>query len=362
MTLAARIAESLADCEAWSYTSLDAFAAQNMCVCVKADDPVLPKALTQSRVVFVDGVFRRDLSSVDGMPDGFLNPCDSSPNCCAITLSGQTCLAIDPVELLFMNTPQPAPAESETMVKVALGANSRLTLIERHMGAGQTLQARHIAMQIDLSEQSKLIHGKVAQGTDTTLHFSRTKAIVAAGAFYDHFSLIKDGKLTRCEQDVLLQGQMGEARLLGVMLLRGASHGDMTTCVEHSAPCATSRQVCKTVLADKAHGVFQGKILVDKGAQKTDGHQLCRALLLSDKAEMDAKPELEIYADDVKCSHGTTIGDLDDSALFYLMSRGIDLPTARGMLVQAFVGELVDQLPSGPLQTLLQEEVALWLA
>lgn len=362
MTLAARIAESRAEREAWRYTPLDAFAAQEMGACVKADDPVLPEALTQSRLVFVDGVFRRDLSALDLLPEGFLTPCDSGPNCCAITLSGQTCLAIDPVELLFVSTTQPAPAESETTVRIALGANSRLTLIERHLGGGAQLQARHIAMQIDLAEQSKLIHGKIVQGNDATLHFSRTRATVAAGAFYDHFGLIKNGKLTRCEQEVLLQGQMAEARLLGVMLLRGSSHGDIVTRVVHGAPHATSRQICKNVLSDKARGVFQGKILVEKGAQKTDGHQLCRALLLSDKAEMDAKPELEIYADDVKCSHGTTIGDLDENALFYLMSRGIDRQTARGMLVQAFVGELVDQLSAGALQTLLQEEVALWLA
>ncbi len=120
-----------------------------------------------------------------------------------------------------------------------------------------------------------------------------------------------------------MAGELAGAHLTGAALLRGAAHADMVVRVSHDAPHGTSRQIFKNVLDDKARGVFQGKIYVAKDAQKTDGHQLSRALLLSDKAEMDAKPELEIYADDVKCSHGSAIGDLEEQEMFYLRSRGI---------------------------------------
>ena len=362
MSLAALIKESRENREAWHYTKLDAFEGWSLEVCGLGGEVQLPEAVTRHRLVFVDGIFRRELSALDHLPAGFLSPCDVGPNCCAITLSNQICLAIDPVEMLFVATPKATPCENETTIKVSLGANSRLTLIERHVDEGEQPQARHVTMNIDLAVQSKLTHGKIVRGDAHSLHFAKTKVRVEAGAFYDHFGLIAGGRLTRCEAEVALCGKMAEARLLGVMLLRGAEHGDLTSLVAHKSPHTNSRQICKSVLADKARGVFQGKVLVDKGAQKTDGYQLCRALLLSDKAEMNAKPELEIYADDVKCSHGTAVGDLDENALFYLLSRGIPANEARAMLVEAFVKEQTDLIPEGDLKNALQKEVEAWLA
>jgi len=144
------------------------------------------------------------------------------------------------------------------------------------------------------------------------------------------------------------------------MLLCGDDHIDTTTKVVHRAPQGTSRQVYKTVLDDKAHGVFQGKIAVEKGAQKTDGYQLSRALLLSDQAEMDAKPELEIFADDVKCSHGSAIGDLDENALFYLRSRGLNEDQARALLIEGFVSESLEDIKIDAWRDLFQTELKEW--
>jgi Fe-S cluster assembly protein SufD len=149
----------------------------------------------------------------------------------------------------------------------------------------------------------------------------------------------------RNEIDVTLTGENAQAALNGAMMLRGSEHADTTTRINHAAPHGSSRQVYKTVLADKARGVFQGKIYVAEGAQKTDGYQLSRALLLSDQAEMDAKPELEIYADDVKCSHGSTVGDIDDDAMFYLRSRGLPETEARALLIDAFVADVFEDIP-----------------
>lgn len=362
MTLAALIDHSRTQREAWRYTSLAAFADVKAQEAIAPRDITLPELLTLHRLVFVDGVLRRDLSALEALPDGFLSPCDEGPNCCALTLSGQVCLAVDPIELLFWTTAQQAATQSETTIAVTLGENSRLTLIERHGGEGVApVAVRQLRMKIDLAAQSKLIHGKIVGRGAGALHHAHAQIAVAAGAFYDHFSLIASEGLTRCEADVALNGASAEARMLGLMLLRGAAHGDITSLIRHNAPHTDSRQFCKAVLDDKARGVFQGKVLVEKGAQKTDGHQLCRALLLSDRAEMDAKPELEIYADDVKCAHGTSIGDLDETALFYLRSRGIAAQEARAMLVEAFAGELVDQVAVGALQDSIRKEVTAWL-
>jgi Fe-S cluster assembly protein SufD len=173
---------------------------------------------------------------------------------------------------------------------------------------------------------------------------ARTHVVIEEGAYYDNFALIKSGKLVRNEIEAKLVGKLAQCTLNAVMLLRGATHADTTTHILHQAPDGTSRQTCKCVVTDKARGVFQGKITVAEGAQKTDAQQLSRALLLSDQAEMDAKPELKIYADDVKCSHGASIGALDEDALFYLRARGLNENEARALLIRGFAGEILDEI------------------
>lgn len=361
MTVAALIQKSRENKEAWRYTSLAAFAAQAWAAPVAVAALDLPAPLTRHRLVIVDGLFRDDLSARQELPDEFFDRCTEKDNCYALTLWNQTCLAIDPIELLFVNTRQASANEATTKIKIALGQSSRLTLIERHVDVGAAMNARLIEMDIELDAQAKLVHGKMVSGGAGGLHHARALVRVERGAFYDHFALIKDGGLTRCEKEVTLAGELAEARLLSAMLLRGKAQGDVITRVNHAAPHTTSRQMVKAALDGGARGVFQGKAHVEAQAQKTDAYQLCRALLLSDRAEMDAKPELEIYADDVKCSHGAAIGDLDENALFYLLSRGIDPATARAMLVEAFVGEMVDMIQSPDLANAVREEVQQWL-
>jgi Fe-S cluster assembly protein SufD len=363
MTLAALIQESKEQREAWRYTDLSPYAdLKPVPVQMLARVVDLPEALTRQRLVFVDGRYRQDLSCVEGLPEGFIAFCDDNKTRCVLSLSGQMCLAIDPVELLFVSTPQEQANEAALSMEITLGANSRLTLIERHVSLGLgAKRVRNVTMRIDLVEQAKLIHGKIVAESMGSMHFAKTKVSVAQGAFYDHFGVIADGLLSRCATEIVLTGSLAETRLLTLMLLRGCAHGAIDSLVRHEAIDTGSRQICKAVLDDKAQGVFQGKTRVEKDAQKTDGYQLCRALLLSNSAEMDAKPELEIYADDVKCSHGATLGDLDEESLFYLRSRGISEKEARRLLIEAFVADLVEQLPEGALRNAVRKEVAGWL-
>jgi Fe-S cluster assembly protein SufD len=150
------------------------------------------------------------------------------------------------------------------------------------------------------------------------------------------------------------------AHLNGAQLLSDGQHGDCTTFLDHAAPDCASRQTVKTVLAGKSRGVFQGKIHVHQIAQRTDGYQMNQALLLSDQAEIDSKPQLEIYADDVKCSHGATVGELDEEQLFYLRTRGIPSATARSMLIEAFLQEAVDSVEEETARNALATAVAGW--
>ena len=158
-----------------------------------------------------------------------------------------------------------------------------------------------------------------------------------------------------------LDGEGADCRLFGAYMMKDRQHADHTTFIDHAKPYTTSREVYKGVLDDKARAVFQGEILVRPDAQKIEGHQLNRTILLSDGAEIDAKPELKIFADDVKCSHGATAGELDEEALFYMRARGIPEDEARGLLVEAFLREVIDGIAMAGLREPLADRVARWM-
>ena len=163
------------------------------------------------------------------------------------------------------------------------------------------------------------------------------------------------GILSRNEVRSFIAASGVECCVNGAYLGTSNQHIDNTTFIEHAAEGSKSREVYKGVLADYAKGVFQGKIFVHPEAQKTDGYQMNRALLLSDKAEIDSKPELEIYADDVRCSHGATVGELEEEHLFYLKARGINAESARRLLVEAYIGEVIDEIQSQSIREALSK-------
>lgn len=192
-----------------------------------------------------------------------------------------------------------------------------------HVGAGGTLKHyRHL-------------------GGDGVATFT-TDVSVAAGGVYDTLLMNTGGETARHDVNIDLNGAQAQTILKCAQLLRETQHGDLTALVRHLAPNTQSNQTVRMILMDQARGVYQGKIYVDRVAQKTDGYQLSNALLLSPTAEMDAKPELEIYADDVKCSHGATTGALDETQMFYLQSRGLPEIEARALLLNAFITSLFD--------------------
>ena len=235
-------------------------------------------------------------------------------------------------------------------------------ILESHIAAGDGVYFSNAVTEIALAPRARLQHYKLQNEHPSAFHLATGGVMLAHDAGYDSFVLQVGGRIARNEIHALLNGRRIECRLNGAYLLRGEQHADNTTVIDHAAPDSMSRELYKGVLDGTSRGVFQGKILVRRDAQKTDGHQLNRALLLSRGAEVDSKPELEIYADDVKCSHGATAGEMDDDALFYLRSRGIDEQTARGLLVNAFVGEAIEQIGHEPSREAFRKVVDGWLA
>ncbi len=241
---------------------------------------------------------------------------------------------------------------------IRVGKGARLTLVEISVGDGEHLL--NTVAEIHVAEGAHLTHIRLQDAALTAFHISTTYADVAMKGTYDSFTLNLGSRLARTEVHALLTGVEAVAHLNAAQILSGAQHSDFTTIVTHSAPGCTSRQTVKNVLADRSRGVFQGKIEVARAAQRTDGYQMNQALLLSPYAEIDCKPELEIFADDVKCSHGATVGELDAEQMFYLRSRGISDAEARSILVRAFLAEALDAVANDTIRGKLELVVEQW--
>ena len=237
--------------------------------------------------------------------------------------------------------------------------NARLTIVEDHWSKGAFWKNR--LTHIVLEPGARLTHIRMQDDSDKSVYTQTTNVHVGRDAVYDAVAYCAGAALSRNQIRVTLDDAGAQCHLNGANLLRGEQLGDTTILVEHRAPHCQSYQNIRTVLDGRAHGVFQGKVHVHQPAQKTDGYQLSRALILSEGAEMDTKPELEIYADDVKCSHGATTGQLDQEPLFYMQSRGIEQKAAKALLIQAFIAEVFDKVQDEGLKTSLERKVEAWL-
>ncbi|MBS1090891.1 Fe-S cluster assembly protein SufD [Gluconobacter sp. Dm-74] len=240
--------------------------------------------------------------------------------------------------------------------RIVLEDGASLTLYDVNAGEG-----RYIAnprFDIVVGKGATLHHIKLQRESLSGTHLAIVSADVSEKGEYDSFTLNQGGSLARHEAVVTLNAPHAMVHVNGVQIVDGQRLNDLTSMIHHAAPDGSSRQTVKTVLSDAGQGVFQGKILVDRVAQKTDGYQMNQALLLSEKAQINSKPELEIYADDVKCSHGATVGALDDEQLFYLRSRGVPEAQARDILVQAFLIDALDLVADEALRDLLVRSMA----
>jgi Fe-S cluster assembly protein SufD len=263
-----------------------------------------------------------------------------------------------PVEIIHWGD---APEQSFHLRNlIRLGTGSRATILETYIGEGRYWT--NAVTVVDIAAAAWLHHVKLQDEPVEAIHFGQVRSTLARASHYDSFVLTLGGALSRHDSFVRYAGEDAACGLFGAYLLRGEQEATNVTVVDHATPRCTTHEVFKGVVDERAHGVFLGKIAVREDAQKTNANQLNKNLLLSARATVDTKPELEILADDVKCSHGATVGDLDEDALFYLEARGIPAADARRMLIEAFAADAIDRLEGEPaLRAHLGAHVQRWL-
>ena len=351
--------------EAWKYTSLQPLA--GMSFRSGGEFSSMPLADDANRIVVTNGQVS---TSVPGMtrfadtPDfGELAWPDRDPLTALNTMLAEDgmVLTLPPGHdagtlYLHHENNNEASAHPRHLIRLARGA--RLTLIESSSGDGCYLH--NPVSEIHVADGAVLTHVRIQTDDAAAFHMAMIYASVAEGGTYDSFTLNIGGRITRTEIHATLNGPGAVAHVNGAQLLRGSQHADFTSVMRHAMPKGTSRQTVKNVLAGRSRGVFQGRIEVARGARGTDGYQMNRALLLSPDAEVDTKPELEIFADDVKCSHGATVGELDAEQMFYLRSRGVPEQEAKSILVRAFLAEALDPVTNDTARALLEDAVTRW--
>lgn len=387
--------------EAWKYTSLNNLAKTQFVPAAKVEDvdvQSLPLNVPQLKgalaLVFVNGAFRTDLSgSFDDLGDGVsltllseslkrsdanlkpvLGAC-ADPGASFISalntayMEEGLLLRVEPdssLELpLHVVSIGASGAESgayHPRVEISLGEGASATVVESHIGLpGQSYLSNPVT-EIVLAERAALKHYTLVSEDSDAFHLGRNSIIAETHARYESFILSLGGALVRREVLVRLEGDEASAVVNGAYGLVDDQHSDIASEIMHLAPDTNSDQTVKGVLSGKSRGVFQGRVHVDRVAQRTDGKQLHKALLLNRGPEVDCKPELEIYADDVQCAHGATTGEMDANHIFYLMSRGIDQETAQAMLIEGFLDDVIFDISDDAVRELVLDLVKAWLA
>ena len=264
-----------------------------------------------------------------------------------------------PIELLFLTTAgEPSTITTRNLVVLEEGASA--TIIETHLGGLEAYVANSVT-EARLGRGARLDRVKLEAEGPGAIHLANFHADVGENATLRDFTLSIGGRAVRQQGFVTVTGEGADVGISGTYLLDGRQHADTRLVVDHAVPHGTSRELFKCVMDETARGVFQGKVIVRPDAQKTDGKQSSHALLLAEGAEFDVKPELEIYADDVICGHGATSGELDETMLFYLNSRGIPEVEAKSLLIAAFVGEAFDTVNNEAVREELTRLAEGWL-
>jgi Fe-S cluster assembly protein SufD len=257
----------------------------------------------------------------------------------------------------------PVPAAMFTRSLLRLGKAAGATLVESYIGAdGAKAYQVHDALVLSIGDGARLDHVRLVEDGRDAFNISSSVVRLGAHAHFNTFGMTSGSGVSRYQAVIAFAGEGSKVETNGVNLLNGRQHADTTLFMDHAVPNCESREIFRAVVDDRGHSVFQGRIIVRPDAQKTDAKMMTRALLLSDEAEADNRPELEIFADDVTCGHGAATGALDESLLFYLRARGLPEKEAQALLIQAFVGEAIESIVNDGLRELAISAAQRWLA
>jgi Fe-S cluster assembly protein SufD len=384
--------------EEWKYTDLRALMREvlplaplpDAAALLRAREAVASIAMTGAqKLVLVDGALVPELSDLGASASGVSVQClrgmlDNTANATRADLlltetsdamvSLNAAMATDgvvisiadgahveaPIQIIHVAVASGASAFTRSHVRIGNGA--RATLVENFVAAGAArgYQA-HDAVIVSVGDDAALEHVRLMADATDAVNITSDVITIGARSKLNLFNMTGGGAVSRFQGVIKMAGEGSELSVNGVNLLRGTQHGDTTMVVDHAVPHCTSREIFRAVLDDRARSVFQGRIIVRPHAQKTDGKMMTRALLLSDQAEADNKPELEIFADDVTCGHGATSGALDETLLFYLRARGLPEKDAQSLLIQAFIGEAIEPIGNDDLREFATSVAQRWL-
>ena len=385
--------------EDWKYTDLRVLmrdvlplaAAPDAAALKRADAAAKAHAIEGARrLVLVDGVFAPKLSDVGRLESGLsirtlrdvleadeaalhaqlLAP-DNSDAMVALNSAMMTDgLVIEIADGTALTQPlhivhvasaaQPAAMFTRSLLK--LGKTAGATLVESYIAAdGAKSYQVHDALVLAIGDGALLDHVRLVEDSRDAFNISSSVVTLGTRAHFNTFGMTSGAGVSRYQAVIAVAGEHSRVETNGVNLLNGRQHADSTLFLDHAVPNCSSREIFRAVVDDRAHSVFQGRIIVRPKAQKTDAKMMTRALLLSDEAEADNKPELEIFADDVTCGHGATTGALDESLLFYLRARGLSEKEAQALLIQAFVGEAIEQIANDHLREMAIATAQRWL-
>jgi Fe-S cluster assembly protein SufD len=268
----------------------------------------------------------------------------------------------EPISLIFVSTAPKAVSVSHPRVLIVAGEQSQGRLVEAYVGPSGHDYFTNAVTEVALGSGAVVDHYKLQRESLTACHVGAMYVHGARNSAFSSHSIAFGGRLVRNDVFAVLDGEGGTATLNGLYVADGARLIDNHTTIDHAKPHCDSHELYKGILSDHSRAVFNGKIIVRPDAQKTDAKQTNKALLLSDDAQINTKPQLEIFANDVKCTHGAAVGQLDEDAIFYLQSRGLDRRQARDMLIQAFAGDVLSRIRIGRLRTSLEERLLIQLA
>ena len=360
--------------EEWAFTNIGPLTRTNFELATPTSAPTVLDDYHYglNRLVFVDGHFAPAHSHLNGLPDEVLiERLSIVPDIFIVTATlgqaatteGQAFTALNtaflqdgavvyvphgvvkqPIHLLFVSTGQRANVVSHPRVLVVVEPDAQATIVESYVGLGSEPYLTNSVSEFFLGPNAVLDHYRVQRESTAAFHIAATHVHEERAAQFRSTAITLGGRLTRHHVHTTLAGEGVDSTLNGLYIEDGTQHVDNHTLIEHAQPNCQSHEFYKGILGGRATGVFRGKIHVHQAAQKTDAYQANQNLLLSETAQINTKPQLEIYADDVKCSHGATIGQLDEDALFYLRSRGIGHQEAVRVLTRAFAGEVLDRV------------------
>jgi Fe-S cluster assembly protein SufD len=356
-------------------------------------DPLVFPGLECSQIVFVNGRYSPELSSLQSLPNSvkvdslaqaltshrnlvepylaqyaeYQNDAFSALNTAFmeegtfVYITKGTVLD-EPIHLLYISTTASHPIITHPRNLIVMDENSQATVVEDYASFGSDIYFSNVVTEAVVGENSVLTHYFIERESKKAFNVSTLRVQQARSSNVVTHSVLIGGALVRSNVHPVLAGEGGECIINGLFMSTGRQHMDNYMKVEHASPHCNSRQLYKGILDGKSHGVFHGRIIVHKDAQKTDAKQTNKNLLLSEEAQIDTKPQLEIYADDVKCTHGATIGQMDRDSIFYLRSRGIAEESARTLLLLAFAGENLQRMDVKPIRKCLEGLVAQWFS